>query len=364
MATTPAKPSQGQQVLFAKRFIDRYAGALLRDPVAALVELVANSWDARATEVKITWPDPSLDRAFSIEDNGDGMTAEEFSRRWCMIDYDRVEGGQPIILEVETKQGKRSRRTYGRNGRGRHAAFLFGNSYVVRTWRDGTESSFRISRADGTQPMNVITLASRKRDGHGTMIEADVVEQVGLSAQRARSELGMRFLADPLFEIFIDQVRVAFDHISGESRIESRIEVEGIGPITIWMIDTKATDRSSRQHGIAWHVHNRLVGECTWKDSGLEIFLDGRTQEAKRQTFIIHSDVLEPAVLPDWTGFDHSHAAWEPVQHAVQEHVRDQLLAVTKAKREETVQTVRRIHSSAYKQMSPLSRERQGSQRI
>src|ERR1043165_3662015 len=81
-----------QLVLFASRFLDVHAGpSIMRDPVTALVELVANAWDAGATEVKIRWPDEDAGRTFRIEDNGHGMTDGEFRRRWMTLSYDRME---------------------------------------------------------------------------------------------------------------------------------------------------------------------------------------------------------------------------------------------------------------------------------
>ena len=43
----------GQGVLFDDRFLDRYAGPIISDPAVAIVELVANAWDAYATCVDI-----------------------------------------------------------------------------------------------------------------------------------------------------------------------------------------------------------------------------------------------------------------------------------------------------------------------
>ena len=43
-----------QGTLFEFRFLDDYAGQIIRDPAVALVELVANAWDAYATSVHIT----------------------------------------------------------------------------------------------------------------------------------------------------------------------------------------------------------------------------------------------------------------------------------------------------------------------
>ncbi|MFL0416223.1 ATP-binding protein [uncultured Sphingomonas sp.] len=54
-------------VLFGEKFLTRYAGQIIADPATAIVELVANAWDAHATRVDITWPDGK--RAFTIRDN-------------------------------------------------------------------------------------------------------------------------------------------------------------------------------------------------------------------------------------------------------------------------------------------------------
>jgi Histidine kinase-, DNA gyrase B-, and HSP90-like ATPase len=358
METDPAETPETERVLFASRFMDRYAGALVKDPVTALIELVANAWDARATRVEITWPDREGGRAFSIKDNGHGMTAAEFQSRWCMIDYDRLEGGQAKVIEVKAGETVTRRRTYGRNGRGRHAAFFFGDPYTVTTWSGGKESAYSITRGVGTHPFLASPLGTRDRDASGTILTAAEATDVGLSADAARSAIGMRFIADPTFEILLDGMRVEFEHIPKESRVESEIEVEGVGKIRLWAIDTRISDRTAKQHGIAWRVHKRLVGECTWRDSGLEIFLDGRTKDARRRTFIIFADALEPAVLPDWTGFDRNHPHWEPVNKAVQEKIRDDILAGSKDRRAQTRGAVRQEYANAYRRMSPLSRER------
>ena len=73
-------PEQG--VLFDDRFLDRYAGPIISDPAIAIIELVANAWDAYATRVNIIWPKRTDGIAFSIDDNGKGMTPEQFQRRW------------------------------------------------------------------------------------------------------------------------------------------------------------------------------------------------------------------------------------------------------------------------------------------
>jgi len=63
-------------LLYDERFLESYAGAIITDPATAIVELVANSWDAYATEVNVTWPNTQLEQQFKITDNGHGMTRD------------------------------------------------------------------------------------------------------------------------------------------------------------------------------------------------------------------------------------------------------------------------------------------------
>ena len=74
---------------FGKRFIEDHAGRIISDPEIALVELVANSWDAGARNVKITWPDDE-NESFEIEDDGTGMTESEFREIWPEFNYNRI----------------------------------------------------------------------------------------------------------------------------------------------------------------------------------------------------------------------------------------------------------------------------------
>ena len=77
-------------LFYENRFLESWAGAIITNPSTAIVELVANCWDAYATEVKITWPDFKAEGHFIISDNGVGMTRDEFDYIWRAMSYDRV----------------------------------------------------------------------------------------------------------------------------------------------------------------------------------------------------------------------------------------------------------------------------------
>lgn len=70
----------------------------------------------------------------------------------------------------------------------------------------------------------------------------------------------------------------------------------------ILIIDSSKTFTKSQQHGVAFWVSGRLVGNPSWSYGNIT-FLDGRIKAAKKYTIIIQSDDLINDVMPDWTGF-------------------------------------------------------------
>lgn len=345
-------------VLFDERFLDRHAGSVISDTEVAIVELVANAWDAFATEVDISWPNKREKLSFSIRDNGIGMTAAQFETRWRKLDYNRLAAeGSHVDPPAELK-GLPPRRAFGRNGRGRHASFRFSNPYCVRTWRNGEETTFEVRRG-ATQPFEVRQIGTRQGvAGHGTEISATSPNQTAITAQHAREIIGTRFLADPNFSVSIDGTRVTFDDISPLRLKASDVSVLPYGTARLMLVDSVRTDRTTRQHGIAWRVKNRLVGSPGWQDFDHEKFIDGRTSEAKRFQFIVEADFLEDAVLPDWTSFETSNVAWLATKNAVYAKIRELLSTYTAEVRSQTKAAVKSTLGRAVNQLPPVGRDR------
>lgn len=347
------------EVLFEERFLDKHAGQIISDTAVAIVELVANSWDAYATEVKITWPDKSTERVFEIADNGTGMTREMFERRWGKLDYDRIGAQGNVVQPPAELAGAPSRRVYGRNGRGRHGAFRFGDPYRVRTWRDGREATYEVKRGTGATPFD-IDLISEKQGvlGHGTSISGSADAVVVTSAEDARQIIGSRFLSDPDFRVWIDGEIVTFDDIPKDQLHSVDVEVPTLGTAHLTFVDTDTTDRTIRQHGVAWWVNTRLVGTPSWAPFDQSRLLDGRTKEARRFQVIVRADFLEAEVLEDWTGFNVRSEAWAKTRDAVHAAIQEYLAAATAEKRSDTKARVQQRLEPMVRNMAPAGRDR------
>lgn len=344
-------------LLFGDRFLTSYAGQIITDPSTAIVELVANAWDAHATRVDIDWP--RAGRPFRIRDNGEGMTAEAFMLRWRMLNYNRLEEQGSRSVPPADLENAVPRTVHGKNGKGRHAAFLFGDPYRVRTWRDGKESHFSVSRCRTMErPFDVEQLGTTKAaKGHGTEITGSDAPH-GLNAQQVREIIGSRFLTDPGFIVTVDGTPVSFEDLSQEQKAWSEVTVPGLGVAKVLMIDAQKADKTTRQHGVAWWVNGRLVGDTRWRGADLITVIDGRTSEAKRFTFIVLADFLENSVKADWSDFDAENAAWKQARPVVIEHIRNLVQSAISSRRAELKAEVRERIDGVARVLPPLSRER------
>lgn len=347
-------------LLYDERFLESYAGAIITDPATAIVELVANCWDAYATEVNITWPDTQLERQFKIVDNGHGMTRDEFQHIWRTIAYNRLSSGGTTTAPPDDVQGT-PRLVFGKNGKGRFASFCFASEYLITSRKNGQEFVCRVHRT-ATDPLVLeeVSFKDKGVKGHGTEIVGNgTIPRLMFTPEKARELIGSRFLANPAFKVKLNGSEITFNDIP-DLLSKSEVEVEGYGKAIILHIDTKKADKTTKQHGLAWWVQNRAVGECKWSRSDYERILDGRTSEAKRFTFIVQADYLNAhdAVQGDWSGFKEENEAWNKTREAVQDRVRQIIFDASKAERDTRRSAVIEKIGTTMNTLSPVSKDR------
>ncbi len=312
-------PKELTTPLFGATFLEEHAGNLIQNPQLTIVEIIANSLDAGADQIKILWPE-NLGDICSFEDNGTGMTIAEFQYRWMYLNYNRpLEQGDFVIYPSENRESKR--KAFGRNGKGRHGMFCFSESYQVETWKDGTSSIFQVSRIyeDKKTPYTIKLLKEYAKQGHGTTISAKINTHI-LPIQSVKEIIWSKFIADPAVDIFINNEKLNLLDFS--SQLESEVVKVQWGEVPIYFIEGGISGRTSLQNGIAWWVNGRCVGELSWKRmSELGMFIDRRTSEGKRFTFIVQADILIEDVAFDWTKFDNKTERGRETLIAVENHI-------------------------------------------
>lgn len=354
--------SAKQPALFEDRFLESFTGtAIINDQKVAIMELIANAWDAGATEVHITWPIHDGDK-FSILDNGHGMTKKEFDQRFRTLAYDRTKK-QGLYAEIppQNKEIQQIRPAFGKNGKGRFGGFSFGEDFFVRTWKNNKELIFRVLKNRNSALDFPMVKEDETSEQHGTEIYVERAIKPELSAGQLKKEVSMRFLTDPYFKIYINKDLVELSDIPEENVETLSVPIDNLGTVKITIIDIKVADKTTHSHGIAWHVNRRLVGECTWKDSGSEHLIDGRKALAKRYTFIVEADFLKDhrsVILPDWTGFYPNNDIFTKINSEVQKSIRSYLLNLGKEHRKETLDAIKKANSNVLRNMPLIGRER------
>ena len=150
----------------------------------ALVELVANAWDAGATNVQLTIPHGSeYDQKRSritIADNGSGMSPEAIDADYLRVGRNRRTAGGGAAPH--------GRAVMGRKGIGKLAGFGMAECVDVCTWRDGVCTEFTLDSAallaeDGTVEKKAIVGRSRPvrpaEGPSGTMVTLRSLKHVG-----------------------------------------------------------------------------------------------------------------------------------------------------------------------------------------
>jgi hypothetical protein len=334
--------------LFEEDYLIRTLGALVHSPEIALTELVANAWDAGATRVEILIPD-DYNLKLIVEDNGTGLTKDEFENRWMRLGYNRIKHQGKNVIFPPNVEGKRL--VYGRNGVGRHGLLCFNNEYTVITNSGGKQSKFVISTKSENQPIIIKEYNFDKSTTFGTRLEVIVTKNLP-KPEKILEIISARFLHDPNFVISINKQTVQLEEHSG--LVDStEIKVDDIS-LMAHFIDSQKSARSTLYQGIAFWQSNRLVGEPSWV-LGSEVVIDGRTKFAKRYTVVIRTNDLAEYIFEDWTGFKKVEAM-DRVYAEVISYINKMFSEIAKDSIEETKQQIKSDFSYEFSSLTPLAK--------
>lgn len=113
------------------RTLEHLGSQMYKKRDAAIAELIANCWDAGASEVDIEMPTDDYDAAKSvivIRDNGIGMSQDEVQDNYLIVGRNTRKAGN-------NKRGERL--ITGRKGIGKLAGFGIASMMTVKTWQGG-----------------------------------------------------------------------------------------------------------------------------------------------------------------------------------------------------------------------------------
>lgn len=284
--------------LFESNFIERTYPNIVSDMSIAFAELVANSWDAGATRVDITIPQKQ-GKQIIIEDNGIGMTDEEFRNRWMVIAYNRVDHQGEYIDFIGANNTKIKRLVYGRNGVGRHALVCFDEYYTIETWKEGILNTYKIAVSGGNSAFSIEKHTQSPKTGSGTKITVNATKHLPDPIAISKT-LGYKFMFDPQFEICVNGEQIEYYNTLQPNKEDTLSTEYGELNVAIYRIPDE--EKSTSNNGIAIWVNGRLVGKPSWTVGDYKIE-DARRKFAIKHVVIVKADFLIDEIDYDWLSF-------------------------------------------------------------
>ena len=323
----------------------------LKKPEIAIIELIANSWDADANNVCINWPEIDglkvKKEKFTIIDDGEGMSKNEFIDKWAIIGYDKQ------------NSSKYQREIIGKNGRGRLGLFCFTDKYRVSTSKNGIISSFEVERSNDNfakiNEINPITdpFIKDSQIQNGTYIECPI-EKDYINIKTVKQTITLKFGADSNFNVYLNNEKINLFDFKDDTQFESiYFENDNEKEIKIYQIQKNKSTTNLSSYEVVWWVKNRFVEHDTWEN--LNINLDSTNKKENKNVFIISADFLENDVKSDWTGFRQSEVISD-VKQLISQKINQMMSDVITSSIKEKKINVLKSNKNALKTLNPVEK--------
>ena len=229
-------------------------------------ELVANAWDANATEVDISIPETQLDDTSQIviRDNGIGMSDQDIRQKYLIVGRDRrdIEGTDKTPLPLE-------RPIMGRKGIGKFSAFGIARNLEIESASNGAVSRFAMDYD------KMLESAPRRRAEFpplpptGTVNEGTMITLTRITKYRTR-RISLKLLRRGLAR--------RFAIIGSQHRF--KVTINGL-PISVEERDMqRLLAKDERGASYLWRFNEEIEPDTGWVVSGWIGALDRTTPDA------------------------------------------------------------------------------------
>lgn len=303
-------------------------GEAYRSTEHAVKELVDNAWDADATIISITLPDPMTSNPIVVVDNGSGMTEQEVRNEYLVVANDRRSRKGD-----RTKQLKRL--VKGRKGIGKFAGLMVADMMEIETAARGKVTRVVISK-------EVLLNASRDLERIDLPLSVTGAPSsptgtiVTLSSLSDRFEFPLPERLKPLLmteygreedvRISVNGVPLGLDDLPGE-KFQADENLADAGAVKL---SFKVSDggKSLKQAGIAIRVGGKIVGKPGF--FGLEDDPEIPPKLLKKVYGEVEADGLADSVTADWGDIVENSKAFHALKPVVQAHLKNAVEGVFK----------------------------------
>jgi len=273
---------------YSGKIIDHLGIQMYQSPVAAIAELVSNSWDADATKVFITLPDVLSNEAeIVLKDDGIGMTFDDCEKRYLNVGYCR-RGANP---ESYSPAG---RPILGRKGIGKFAGFGIAEKIVIETIskNNGEKTVFAldinelrgdeyVTKGSEIDVIEYLPPDENRKNKHGTIVHLKILK---LARRRSPDQFAMSMSRRFLLHQRVDDFKVYVN----EKEIPESDELENIEytfpgnyeegkiPEGLVLENGWAKEKLSNGKEIGWRIHFYKDPISDEEFRGISIFANGK----------------------------------------------------------------------------------------
>ncbi|MBD0843277.1 ATP-binding protein [Streptomyces sp. TRM68416] len=308
------------------RTLEHLGAQMYKRRDTAIAELVANCWDAGATQVDITVDVAGYDRSSSkivITDNGVGMTEDEVQSDYLVVGRNRRSAGAAVNPAP-------NRKVMGRKGIGKLAGFGIASHMEVSTWRNGPCTAFSMDmeelKRDATAEQTIEPVPILARTGAEAPTDTPSGTRIILSRLKHSTPIGEYTLRESLARRFsrvtrgemsirVNGVEVADPEVSFEQRVpESGYlthALPGGGEVRYFFGFSDQVLSQSLMRGFAVYVNGKIA-----QTSPFYFFVEGTASGQHGTRYLhgeIHADFLDEGIddESDVISTDRQEIDWE-----------------------------------------------------
>ena len=274
--------------LTSPNILDHFGLSFYNSVRKCLVELCSNSYDADAKEVRIYLPKSTNGGSITIEDDGCGMTAEQFKTEYLYIARNRR-----ITSGEQTKSG---RKVIGNKGIGKLAGFGISEIVTVETASKGITTVVNLKREDfniqssiDASEIKIETYTSADNIKSGTRV---TLKELKINIRIPDEAFLRRYLRNHLpkhedFTIFVNDIKCTAEDIPGEThRFKEYIDTIDKQVSGFYTITTSNTSEA----GLAVRVRGRIVKKPGFFNLNFDSFTN---RLSRRFTGEINADFMD-----------------------------------------------------------------------
>jgi len=237
----------------------------------AIAELIANAYDACASEVFIHLIDNNEGKKIIVADNGDGMTFDEINEKFLVIGRNRREEGEAVSSCGRIATGKK--------GLGKLAFFGIGETITVETCKDGIKTIFVL---DWNELIHTSGRPYKPRFKEDTCNKEERGTKIILSNLKRKSPFNPDSLSMSLAKLFnFPDDFIIFLQLNDEEIIEitNKLKYEGLNSEFEWKFPEWLEEKGLTSYSEYKNIKGKIITtEKPLKPGmrGITLFANGR----------------------------------------------------------------------------------------